>query len=637
MRNSGPGPADRGTRLPPHEVATAGRRQPRPCRRRHAATAAFAFATSWLAAATCHAGTEASPAEITALVESLGADDYAQREAAAARLNAIGAAAVDPLLTAAETNGDLEVALRARWLVDAIPIDAPHDAPAVAKLLENFKRKDFGERVQVMHRLLRADDDEGIEPLARIVRLDRSVLGSRVSAALLAREWQPGDPVWSSIRDRIATGIGGSSRPAARFLRAVVRFSAADTADARAIELAEAAQSLALLTPPVAADGDAANAAVDAGDSGIAQTTLRIFQRSRLQMLLAAGRRDEALAATDEMFVPTSAEARDADAVGEETAATLVWLVERGLPEAVDRLRTLKPSLIGDDPLVGYAAAIAEKARHRDAEADTLAAAAFAKPAGTNAEFVDRVQTAILLAKWGAAEWATREYTALLDDQRAPPAQFTLAAIMFAEFLHDQEREDEAAACLRKLMEGRVAAAIARGGNQIMQQIGRDPQTIRSRMHYFDACAAAVRGDTVAQRKALEDALRASSKDVDALIGLYGLGDNTPEQRADAVARIRKALEQIEAEIQSVPEDANSYNEYAWLVANTEGDVQKAVRYSKHSLVKSFDSSSYLDTLAHCQAAAGNIPAAIRTQSLALRQEPHNRTIRRNLARFQSR
>jgi hypothetical protein len=623
-------------------VATAGRRQPRPCRRRQAATAAFAFATSWLAtswiaAATCHAGTEASPAEITALVESLGADDYAQREAAAARLNAIGAAAVDPLLTAAETNGDLEVALRARWLVDAIPIDAPHDAPAVAKLLENFKRKDFGERVQVMHRLLRADDDEGIEPLARIVRLDRSVLGSRVSAALLAREWQPGDPVWSSIRDRIATGIGGSSRPAARFLRAVVRFSAADTADARAIELAEAAQSLALLTPAAAADGDPANAAIDAGDSGIAQTTLRIFQRSRLQMLLAAGRRDEALAATDEMFNPPSVTPMDVDTVGEETAATLVWLVERGLPEAVDRLRTLKPSLIGDDPLVGYAAAIAEKARHRDAEADTLAAAAFAKPAGTNAEFVDRVQTAILLAKWGAAEWATREYTALLDDQRAPPAQFTLAAIMFAEFLHDQEREDEAAACLRKLMEGRVAAAIARGGNQIMQQIGRDPQTIRSRMHYFDACAAAVRGDTVAQRKALEDALRASSKDVDALIGLYGLGDNTPEQRADAVARIRKALEQIEAEIQSVPEDANSYNEYAWLVANTEGDVQKAVRYSKHSLVKSFDSSSYLDTLAHCQAAAGNIPAAIRTQSLALRQEPHNRTIRRNLARFESR
>jgi len=635
MRNSGPGlAADRGAGPTPHEAAAAGRGRPRP--RRPAALTAFALAACSIAAATCRAGTEASPAEITALVESLGADDYAQREAAAAKLNSIGAAAVDPLLTAAETSGDLEVALRARWLVDAIPIDMPHDSPAVAKLLESYKRKTFAERVQVMHRLLRADDDEGIEPLARLVRLDRSVLGSRVAAALLAREWQPDDPVWASIRDRIATAVGASNRPAARFLRAVVRFSAAEAAADRDAELAEASEAVSLLAsnvPQAATGGEAA----EPSDAGIAETTLRIFERCRLQMLLAADRRDDALAATDGMLNPASTTPQDMDAVGEQTAATLVWLVERGLPEAVERLRVVRPDMIRDDPLVGYAAALAEKARHRDEAAAALAAAAFAKPAGTNAEFVDRVQTAILLAKWGAAEWATREYASLLDDQRAPPAQFTLAAIMFAEFLHDQEREADAAACLRKLMEGRVAAAIARGGNQIMQQIGRDPQTIRSRMHYFEACAAAARGDTGAQRAALEDSLRASSKDVDSLIALYHLADNTPEQRADAVARIRKSLEQIEAEIQSVPEDANSYNEYAWLVANTEGDVPKAIRYSKHSLVTSFDSSSYLDTLAHCQAAAGDIGSAIRTQSLALRQEPHNRTIRRNLERFRSR
>lgn len=604
--------------------------------------AGITVAVLWLVPVAARGGAEPSPAEITALVESLGADDYAQREAAAARLNAIGAAAVDPLLAAAEMSGDLEVSLRARWLVDAIPIDTPNDSPDVAKLLENFKRKGFAERVQVMHRLLRIDDEQGIEPLARIVRLDRSVLGSRVAAALLSREWQPGDPVWTGIRDRIGDGIGGSSRPAARFLRAVVRFSAADTDAGRDPELAEAAESLALLgraaTEGTATGGnDAAASAAEAADSGIAETTLRIFQRCRLQMLLAADRRTEALAATDELFSPPSATPKDADALGEETAATLAWLVERGLPEAVERLRAVLPDMIRDDPLVGYAAAIAERARRRTEEADSLAAAAFAKPAGTNAEFVDRVQTAMLLAKWGAADWAAREYAALLDDQRTPPAQFALAAIMYAEFLHDQEREDEAAASLRRLMEGRAAAAIARGGNQIIQQIGRDPQSIRSRMHYFEACAAAVRGDADAQRKALEDSLRSYPKDVDSLISLYGLKDNTPEQRTDAVARIRKALEQIEGEIQSVPEDTNSYNEYAWLVANTEGDIQKATRYSKHSLVKSFDSSSYLDTLAHCQAAAGDIPAAIRTQSLALRQEPHNRTLRKNLERFKSR
>ena len=92
---------------------------------------------------------------------------------------------------------------------------------------------------------------------------------------------------------------------------------------------------------------------------------------------------------------------------------------------------------------------------------------------------------------------------------------------------------------------------------------------------------------------------------------------------------------QLEDEINAVPDDASGYNEYAWLVANTEGDVAKATRFSKVSLLKSFDNASFLDTLAHCHAAAGRHAAAIRTQRLAKRYEPHNRTIRRNLERFE--
>jgi hypothetical protein len=161
---------------------------------------------------------EPSPAELAALVAGLGDADYNQREAAAARLNAIGPAAVDALLAAAEVSDDLEVALRARWLVDTIPLSVPHDSAEVAKLLDRFKRRSLAERVQVMHRLLRIENDVGIEPLARIVRLDRSSAGSRVAAALLSREWQPGEPAWKAMCPRITAGLGGSSRPAAAFL-----------------------------------------------------------------------------------------------------------------------------------------------------------------------------------------------------------------------------------------------------------------------------------------------------------------------------------------------------------------------------------------------------------------------------------
>lgn len=603
---------------------------------------------------TVRAAGQPSAAEIDALVERLGAADYAEREAAAAQLNALGAAAVDPLLAAAEVSDDLEIALRARWLVDTIPLDTERDPPEVAKLLDKFKRKGFAERVQVMHRLLRVDDDGGIEALARIVRLDRSPLGSRVAAALLAREWQPNDPAWPGMRDRITAGLGGSTRPAAAFLRSVVAFSSADSAASRERPLAESGEALVQLAGPVpegagaeaAGAGNAAGVPGGAGDAStsdtIGETTQRIFQRCRIQMLLAADKRD---AAMDESRLLLRAcfdpqKERDAATAAEEAAGMVVWLVERGLPEAVDLLAADRPELIRSDALVGYAAAVAEKARHHDAPAEKLAAAALAQTAGTNAEFVDRLQTAILLSKWGATDWANREYTTLVENPQTPAAQFALAAIMFAEFLHDQEREDEAAACLRRLLDGRKGKNDGKGeggGDPILQQVGRDPRSIRSRMHYFESCAAALRGDAPARRKAIDDSLRAYAKDVDALIGLYTLPDNTPAQKADAVARIRRALEQIDNEIQAVPDDTNGYNEYAWLVANTEGDLQKATRYSKLSLVKSFDSSSYLDTLAHCQAAAGNKSAAVRTQSLALRQEPHNRTIRKNLARFQGR
>ena len=150
------------------------------------------------------------------------------------------------------------------------------------------------------------------------------------------------------------------------------------------------------------------------------------------------------------------------------------------------------------------------------------------------------------------------------------------------------------------------------------------------------SCAAASRGDAAERRRLLETALRSLGKDVDSLIALYHLADNTPDQQADAVRRINEALRQIENEIQGLPEDANGYNEWAWLVANTEGDAEKATRYSKQSLVKSFDNSSYLDTLAHCRAAAGDLAGAVRWQSLAQRKEPHNHTIEKNLERFQT-
>ena len=508
---------------------------------------------------------ETAPESIAQLIEQLGDADYNRREAAAAALQSIGPAAVDALLAAAEMSTDLEVSLRARWIVEAIPLEMPHDPPEVAKLLERFKSPEPGVRAQVMRRLLRVDGDAGIEPLARIVRLDRSASGSRLAAALLVREWRPDDPYWPGLRGRITAGVGGSERPAARFLRALVTFSEAAPGDKEQIEKSLAAAEAALADLDQSTDGP-----------------------------------------------------------------TLAWATESGLPEAVDALAD-RPELIRDHALLGFAAAAAERARGNRPKAESLAADAFEK---TDGDFPARLQGAVMLAKWGCVDWATRCYTAMVEDPQAPVEQLSIAATMYGEFLHDLEREDEAASCLGRLLESLERNA---GANQVQiaQQLGRDPRSTKSRMHFFESCAAALRGDATARRKAAELAVAAYPKDADALIALYTLPESTPEQKAAAVGKIKKALQQIENEIQAVPEDANGYNEYAWLVANTEGDIEKATKYSRFSLVRSFDNASYLDTLAHCRAAGGDYKGAIRTQSLASRQEPHNRLIKRNLARFE--
>lgn len=561
-------------------------------------------------------------AVVTDLIRQLGDSEYSARELAADRLAAIGADAADALLAAAELSDDLEVALKARWLVEALPLAAPSDSPAATSLLTRYARGDFDTRVTLMHRLLRLDDDAGIEPLARIVRLERTTSGSRIAAALLAREWQPGDARWEAMAPRIAAGIGPSSRPTARLLRALLDGGPAPSA----ASVDEATAAVRLLERADAGTDSAAGG--DHGDGTLGdEKTTRIFRRVLVQLLAAADRHEAAMAEASRLFAACRGSAAEDDLLASE----LAWLTDHGLPQAADLLADRLAAAGPAPPLVAYAAAIARRRMGAETAAMELADRAAATLGGDGAELGRRLQAAMLLARWGAADWAVREYRAVVDDPAAAFAELALAGIIGAEFLHDQGRDAEAAAMLRTVLDGR-------GGDeteQILMRLERDPRSVRSRMLYFAACDAAALGDAAAQRGLLEESLAAQPKDVDSLIAWYRLAAE-PAARADAAARVARALEQIEEEIQAVPDDPNGYNEYAWLVANTGGDVGKALRYSKRSLELSFDSPSYLDTLAHCRAAAGDIAGAERTQLLAVRLEPHTVTIRRNLDRFRA-
>jgi hypothetical protein len=593
---------------------------------------------SLLAAFTAAAGA-AGPTDdrIADLIRQLGDPHYGRRERAAAELDSLGAAAIDQLLAAAEMSDDLEVALRATWLVESIPVDDPGDASAARSLLQGYKTKTLAERVVTMHWLLRLDDDTGISPLARIARLDRDPTASRVAAALLAREWTPGDPFWPGIAERIAMALGSSQRPTSRLLASLVAFSQADSVDGRRAARDAAREVVALLDRSRPADvTTAGDSEVDESDSSAAitrdlgRTTQRLFERSLVLMLIETGDVEEARGILRGVFAEFLAQGGDDTLqTASNLADTLIWAAAHGLPDVVDDLPAEGHDDVREHFILRFARAVCERTRGNDTVAEQLARATFEQE---GMSFVDRLRAGILLQKWGAGDWASREYTAVVDDNEAPAQQQVLASVMYAEFLHDRGRDGEAAGVLDRLV-GDDAGERA----PALRQLDRDPAQTRARADYFRACAAAAAGDTAAQRRALEAAAGGAAPDVDALIALYHLPNNTPEQRQATLDRIQAALARMEEEIQQVPEDPNTYNEYAWLVSNTEGDFAKALRYSKRSLRDSFDNASYLDTLAHCHAAAGNLAAAIRTQRLAMRHEPHNRIIRLNLAAFEAR
>lgn len=567
---------------------------------------------------------------LTHLVDSLGDSDYSRREAAAKELGRIGPAAVDALLTAADTHRDIEIKLRAQWLVDAMPLSLQTDSQETVALLEGYKRKNLPERLKVMHHLLRLEDDKGVEPLARIVRLERSPVGSRVAAAILVREWRANDVYWEAIREPILAGIGSSDRPSAKFLRTLVLFSPKDSASLTDLEAA--------IKHLHSSDEDASiGLSTDDETGSLELTTSRIFSRCYCELLLAANRHADAiLAATtilDECILRWKEAADDnsrESAMG-SLVSMLAWTIEQNILEASDHVERL----IGDttsDAHLHYAFARAAMQRGDKTKAEQIARTVLAN---NQDQPVEHLQSAILLARWGCVEWARNEYTAVISNAATPAPQFVLASIFFSEFLHDRQSDGDAARAL-KLLADRRGNPNAGDTEPLLQRLGRDPRSVKSRMLFFEACAAASRGDFAAQRKLIEDSIRHYPKDVDSLIALYHLPDQTMEQKQEAIKKVTEALAQIEAEIQAVPDDANGYNEYAWLVANTEGDIDRATRYSKKSLAQSFDSSSYLDTLAHCRATAGDLKAAIKYQSLAQRQEPHNATIGRNLERFRS-
>ena len=167
-------------------------------------------------------------------------------------------------------------------------------------------------------------------------------------------------------------------------------------------------------------------------------------------------------------------------------------------------------------------------------------------------------------------------------------------------------------------------------------------------MEFLFAEHEALQDDRTKQREHLDKAVALDPTNADVLIAMYRLPDVDEAYRAKTLRLIQATAAAFEKEIKASP-NATAWNQWAWLICNTEGDFKKAISFSRmsvatasklarHSQIEipytAADEAGYLDTLGHCYYAQGDYENAVKYQQQAAYLMPHSKIIGRQLDVF---
>ena len=571
-----------------------------------------------------------SQQNVAKLIAQLGDTKYAIRESATQQLRLIADHAIDQLLDAANQSNDLETALRAQWILETVSLIGPDDPPEVAELLKNFSSRSLSQQISALSRLIRLEENAGVKPLARLIRTNRSASTSYLAALILLQEWRPGDPYWPHLVAHVPDELATSQRPAALLINSLIDFSqVADDPENKldtkkdAFNNLETAVEQFLELIPFHAQTFGGNTTTREVSDLAREIVVRCHARAAIQ----AGFPDRGVAVAKELFDLIGV---DSEKNQLATADILFWAAHSGLANLVEHLPESLQATIENQVITLYAAARCKQSNGNEILADEMAQRAFALGSDKTNE---QMLAAVRLDHWGLVDWADREYRRVITAPNLSAQQIIPFSIQWAELLNDFDRCEAASTVLQDVLTGSHGAV---KNIRVMDSLGYSKEALTARQKFFLSRADKEKSNRKSERQALDKALDEYPEEIDTLIAYYHFPGLSPTDKERIVGLIKGALKKLQLRIDREPDAPNPYNEYAWLVANTEGDLLRATRYSKRSLELDFDSASFLDTLAHCYAAADNANEAIRCQVVALRKDPGSHTIQKNLQKFLS-
>lgn len=592
--------------------------------------------------------------DVPALIRQLGHPSYGARVRARESLERLGLQAFDDL-HAAQYDADSEIAMTARYLVSSLLVSwsTDSDPQAVREALDEYGAKSESERQNRMDRLAELSDRQGLPALARLARFETSLRLSREAALAIMRAPMSDDPAIRAIEaDTILGVLGANTRQAAQWLRVYA-------GDLRQGDFNGDAWRSLIAEQRVAVDAGA--------DITTSRPAVLELVRVCATRAAGAGQTENALEIAGkhlDLIPPKSGELIDACS----------WAIDNRLHPIVLSLKSLHPELFARHPILLYGAAEATLAGGDagDASPDSPVAQAAEKLA-VQASAIDPLplhgseqasklspkaieeiaqrhrETGRELESRGLFRWAEREYRHIIDSLPIDAAITANArahlALMLGELQRHQDVVDVLEPMIRRSEEDQTYA-------RRLQTLYVDVSRLKSTLMFHQGLAKAA-GDSPeskqAARETLLAALELEPNNVDILIAMYRL-EGDEQWQSDIRRRIQSIaimfdnqIEAIRMQTQArvrfpdlVPTLAEAYNQYAWLISNTEGDQQKALQYSLRSLELVPDIAAQLDTLGRCYFAVGDLQNAVRVQRRAVKLMPHSPPLLRQLAEFEA-
>lgn len=561
------------------------------------------------------------------LIAELASPEFEVRRIAQEQLQSQGLAAFDALLDA-QFHPDVEVAHRARFILRSMAIEwvKESDPKDVKLVLRGYGKADPIDRRTLIEALARLEDQRGVPALCRLSNYEFDpVLSKYAALRIMQMDLSESPGAKEQVIRAIQVHGRPSGRPSSKWLTAYAQWLATP--------------SSALLEWKKLVEEERRQ--FEESSPNTSREMAGLLHLWYADALRSESQEEEAVAALRRTLDFVEADDRQVRDVAIE-------LIERQAHVVVDELAARFPELFNNNPYLCYLHAESLQSRRQPpgepAPLEKIEALVNrAVELGGERFFVHQDLAQFLKAR-GQFLWWELESRIVLTSVPLLSDEDIKTRSDLSELLGELERFDEAIEVLKPLVE-----EFNKGNNE-----DRDANELLARYHLLRARSAAQKRLFAEQKTQLKAAAELNLEDSDVLIDMYRAQEadqawkELTQSYIDAASKkFGENLKRFEGDFgdaqgnEPLQRDINkdialTNNQYAWLIANTTGDLDKAILRSKRSLELRGPISTYQDTLARCYYAKGDYANAVKYQRMAVKQEPHAPAMRRQLALFES-